>query len=69
MLMLKAKAEPGETVLIHNGCSGIGLACISVASNYGCTVFTTVANLDQKMFLKKMFPNVSFTFYTLFKLM
>ncbi|XP_017779765.1 PREDICTED: fatty acid synthase-like isoform X2 [Nicrophorus vespilloides] len=54
-LIQKARMEPGESVLIHAGCSAIGLAAISVASMRGCTVYTTVATDWQKAFLKKQF--------------
>ncbi|KAF5286879.1 hypothetical protein FQA39_LY00412 [Lamprigera yunnana] len=50
-----ARTEPHETVLMHNGCSPIGYAVISVAFSIGCTIFATVSNDEQKAFLKKQF--------------
>jgi alcohol dehydrogenase len=44
MLFDNAKLEPGETVLVHAGGSGIGTAAIIMAKAIGCTVITTVGN-------------------------
>lgn len=47
MLFDNAKLEPGESVLVHAGGSGIGTAAILMAKAIGCTVFTTVGD-DEK---------------------
>ncbi|MFC6789573.1 zinc-binding dehydrogenase [Methylobacterium komagatae] len=47
MLFDNAKLEPGESVLVHAGGSGIGTAAIRMAKAIGCTVFTTVGD-DEK---------------------
>ncbi|EJW12366.1 Alcohol dehydrogenase [Rhodovulum sp. PH10] len=47
MLFDNAKLEPGETVLVHAGGSGIGTAAILMAKAIGCTVITTVGD-DEK---------------------
>src|SRR6202167_76746 len=44
MLFDNAKLEPGETVLVQAGGSGIGTTAIKMAKAIGCTVFTTVAD-------------------------
>jgi alcohol dehydrogenase len=44
MLFDNAKLEPGETILIHAGGSGIGSAAIQLAKKIGCTVITTVGS-------------------------
>jgi alcohol dehydrogenase len=44
MLFDNAKLEPGETVLVHAGGSGIGSAAIKMAKAIGCTVITTVGD-------------------------
>ena len=44
MLFDNAKLEPGETILIHAGGSGIGSAAIQLAKRMGCTVITTVGS-------------------------
>ena len=47
MLFDNAKLEPGETVLVQAGGSGIGTTAIKMAKAIGCTVITTVGD-DEK---------------------
>src|SRR5687767_7536136 len=47
MLFDNAKLQPGETILVHAGGSGIGTAAIKMAKALGCTVITTVGD-DEK---------------------
>ncbi|MBV9348264.1 MAG: zinc-binding dehydrogenase [Pseudolabrys sp.] len=47
MLFDNAKLEPGETILVQAGGSGIGTAAIKMAKAIGCTVITTVGD-DEK---------------------
>jgi len=47
MLFDNARLEPGETILVHAGGSGIGTAAIQMAKDLGCTVITTVGS-DEK---------------------
>jgi NADPH:quinone reductase-like Zn-dependent oxidoreductase len=47
MLFDNARLEPGESILVHAGGSGIGSAAIRMAKAIGCTVFTTVGD-DEK---------------------
>src|SRR5271165_5411871 len=44
MLFDNAKLEPGETILVQAGGSGIGTAAIIMAKAIGCTVITTVGD-------------------------
>ncbi|HXW24892.1 MAG TPA: zinc-binding dehydrogenase [Xanthobacteraceae bacterium] len=44
MLFDNAKLEPGETILVHAGGSGIGTVAITMAKALGCTVITTVGD-------------------------
>src|SRR5947208_9577984 len=44
MLFDNAKLEPGETVLVHAGGSGIGTVAIMMAKAIGATVITTVGD-------------------------
>ncbi len=44
MLFDNARLEPGESILVHAGGSGIGTAAIKMAKAIGCTVFTTVGD-------------------------
>jgi alcohol dehydrogenase len=48
MLFDNARLEPGETVLVHAGGSGIGTVAIKMSKAIGCTVITTVGD-DAKM--------------------
>lgn len=47
MLFDNARLEPGETILVHAGGSGIGTAAIQLAKRTGCTVITTVGSVDK----------------------
>jgi len=47
MLFDNAKLQPGESILVHAGGSGIGTAAIQLARAIDCTVYTTVGN-DEK---------------------
>jgi NADPH:quinone reductase-like Zn-dependent oxidoreductase len=47
MLFDNARLEPGESILVHAGGSGIGTAAIKMAKALGCTVYTTVGD-DEK---------------------
>jgi len=47
MLFDNAKLEPGETLLVQAGGSGIGTVAIKIAKSLGCTVITTVGD-DEK---------------------
>jgi alcohol dehydrogenase len=47
MLFDNAKLEPGETLLVQAGGSGIGTTAIKMAKAIGCTVITTVGD-DEK---------------------
>src|SRR3954465_5159061 len=44
MLFDNAKLQPGESVLVHAGGSGIGTAAIKMAKAIGCSVITTVGD-------------------------
>ncbi len=47
MLFDNAKLEPGETILVQAGGSGIGTAAIQLAKRIGCTVIATVGSNDK----------------------
>jgi alcohol dehydrogenase len=48
MLFDNAKLQPGESILVHAGGSGIGSVAIKMAKAIGCTVITTVGD-DSKI--------------------
>nr|CAI5841268.1 unnamed protein product [Callosobruchus analis] len=43
-LLYKGKMKQGDSILIHSGTGGIGLAAIRMAIHYGVTIYVTVAN-------------------------
>src|SRR5690554_861519 len=47
MLFDNAKLQPGETILVHAGGSGIGSAAFQLAKRMGCTVITTVGSNEK----------------------
>ncbi|MEJ0020651.1 MAG: zinc-binding dehydrogenase [Acetobacteraceae bacterium] len=47
MLFDNARLEPGETILVHAGGSGIGSIAIRIAKALGCTVITTVGSAEK----------------------
>ncbi|KAG5891273.1 hypothetical protein JTB14_019643 [Gonioctena quinquepunctata] len=73
MLMTIGRLKAGDTVLVHAGCSPIGLAAISIAYNHGCFVYTTVSNDQQKAYIRSHYSfmrdstilsSEDFTFHT-----
>lgn len=61
-LFTKARLKVGETVLIHAGCTAIGLAAIKIASSHNCKIYTTVSTDKQRNFLKSHFSFVRLIF-------
>ncbi|KAI1778816.1 hypothetical protein F4818DRAFT_455103 [Hypoxylon cercidicola] len=47
------RLEKGQSVLIHSGCGGVGLACIQIARMLGAEIYTTVGNGKKADFLVK----------------
>ncbi|KAI1125484.1 putative polyketide synthase [Nemania abortiva] len=47
----RANLRPGESVLIHSGAGGLGIAAIRIAQWIGATVFTTVSTDAKRDFL------------------
>ncbi|GAB6387842.1 NAD(P)H-quinone oxidoreductase [Stutzerimonas marianensis] len=43
----RGRLQPGETLLVHGGSSGIGLTAIQLAKQFGAGVFTTVSNAQK----------------------
>ncbi|KAJ8963956.1 hypothetical protein NQ314_005287 [Rhamnusium bicolor] len=62
--MMRGEIKRSETILIHSGAGGIGLAAIHLALHHGCTVFTTVGSQDKRIFLKKHFRNLMVKYST-----
>ncbi|KAI0867673.1 putative polyketide synthase [Hypoxylon argillaceum] len=51
----RAQLRKGESVLIHSGAGGLGLAAIDVAQSIGAFVYTTVGSHAKKRFLMSHF--------------
>jgi len=52
LLVVMGALKPGETVLIHNSGSGVGLAAIDIARHIGATIYGT-ASAGKHTFLKQ----------------
>ena len=50
--------KKGDSILIHAGSGGIGLAAMRVAFAYGLEVFTTVSNSQKKKFIMECYPQL-----------
>ncbi|XP_054714096.1 fatty acid synthase-like [Uloborus diversus] len=57
-LFIRAKLQPRESILIHSGTGGIGLAAINIALSLNCEIFVTVGNEQKKNYLQQMFPQI-----------
>ena len=52
-LLVRGKLQPKETVLIHAGAGGVGLAAINVCLHFDCTIITTCGSHEKRQFLKE----------------
>ncbi len=57
MLIKRAKLQPGETVLIYGGSSGVGSAAIQICRDLGTQIIATVGNDSKGKFCKKLGAN------------
>uniref|UniRef100_A0A0A9Y3U2 Fatty acid synthase n=2 Tax=Lygus hesperus TaxID=30085 RepID=A0A0A9Y3U2_LYGHE len=57
-LIVRGKLRKGESVLIHAGSGGVGMAAIAISLNMGCKVFTTVGTQSKKSFLLRTFDKL-----------
>ncbi len=53
-LMLCARLKPGETVLIHGGAGGVGLAAIQIARWRGARVIATAGSAEKRALLSSL---------------
>ena len=56
--------KPKETVLIHAGASGVGLAAIQLARNAGCTVYSTAGSDAKTALCESMGSDKSINYKT-----
>jgi NADPH:quinone reductase-like Zn-dependent oxidoreductase len=50
-----ARIEKGQTVLIHSGCGGVGIAAIHICRMVGASIFATVGTDDKVDYLVRTF--------------
>jgi NADPH:quinone reductase len=50
----RGQLKPGESLLVHGGSSGIGVAAIQLAKAWGAVVYTTAGNEEKCSFCEKM---------------
>lgn len=63
-LVLAARLKPGETVLVHAGGSGAGVAAIQVARLCGASVITTVGSAAKAEKARKLGADVAVNYHT-----
>jgi NADPH:quinone reductase-like Zn-dependent oxidoreductase/SAM-dependent methyltransferase len=54
-LVTWARAQPGESILIHSGAGGVGQAAIQLSKAMGLTIFTTTSSDDKVRLLMEMY--------------
>ncbi|XP_023310798.1 fatty acid synthase-like [Anoplophora glabripennis] len=57
-MIVRGGMQPGESILIHAGSGGVGIAAIAIALGMGCTVFATVGSQEKRDYLKKLYPQI-----------
>lgn len=55
---VKNEISAGQSILIHAGTGGVGLAAIRIAIAYGLRVFTTVSSTEKRNFLLQTFADL-----------
>jgi NADPH:quinone reductase len=62
-VITRGRLKPGETILVHGGSGGIGLAAIQLAKVLrGATVYTTVGNAEKAEYCRTMGADVAFNY-------
>lgn len=57
-LVMRGQLREGESVLIHSGAGGVGLAALNICMSKKCTIYTTVGSSEKKDFLLREFPTL-----------
>lgn len=57
-LCIRAKVQRGESILIHAGTGGIGLAAINICLAMGCNIFVTAGTEEKRAYLRKTYPQI-----------
>lgn len=53
-VVTRGRLQPGESILIHGGSSGIGYTAIQIAKKFGAIVFTTVGSEQKAKFCREL---------------
>ncbi len=56
-----ARLAPGETLLVHGGAGGVGLAALRYARDLGASVIATAGTPAKRDLLRAIAPNTSWT--------
>ena len=57
-LVVRGKLRQGESVLIHSGAGGVGMAAINICASLKCRIFTTVGTKEKADFLIREFSHL-----------
>lgn len=60
----RGSLQPGESLLVHGGSSGIGVAAIQMAKALGSTVYTTAGSDDKCSFCEQLGANKAINYKT-----
>jgi NADPH2:quinone reductase len=63
-LRLRADMKPGETVLVHAGAGGTGIAAIQIAKSFGCRVIATAGSERKLRICTEQGADASFDYST-----
>ncbi|XP_074599363.1 fatty acid synthase-like [Brevipalpus obovatus] len=58
-LIMRGNLKHGESVLIHAGSGGVGIAAINLCLSYNCTIYTTVGTPEKRKFILDKFPQLT----------
>jgi fatty acid synthase, animal type len=56
---VESKIKKGDSILIHAGTGGVGIAAIQVALAHGLEIYSTVGTDEKKKFLLETFPQLN----------
>jgi NADPH2:quinone reductase len=60
----RGRLQRGETLLVHGGSSGIGVAAIQMAKAMGCTVYTTAGSHEKCTVCKELGAHTAINYHT-----
>jgi putative PIG3 family NAD(P)H quinone oxidoreductase len=62
-LVMAARMQPGETLLVHGGAGGIGSFAIQLAAELGVTVLTTAGTAEKRDFCRALGADVAIDYH------